>query len=1071
MRRGAIDLLGKDIEAAASPSPSMQAAPLVSACAIPRAVSREVQLLLTSASGVRLFLSYGQGSTALSQQLHTLRAYAALDPPPAGLVDTARPADDGRFSLGGAYDPAGFAARGGAGAAARGGAPGGAGGGVGAGDQTMAVPLDGALYAAGCSLLVDARALPHAELVCLAPIPAAGALGGGGGGWNGGGRYAGAGGGLGGGLNGFGGSPSLDELCESATRLKLSSAVYALCQLPSPAALSPFAPFGPSRSAAAAGSALAAAGGYSASAGNGNTVASGLQPASAAGVVALADERGALDELVSQLLTAPRRFAALTAAGVHVFEKRRPLELFASALAQGATENLERESALRHAFARFGAVEACAMALTIGALMPPSARAAAPAGALSGVAICAWVRQLGGEARRDRGNAAAAGATSFGQAIEPDSVRFSGRHGGVCAVAARLLACAWDAPIMAVDERNGGMRVARSRAQWLTLAGALRRVVAFLQAHKQAWGLQPASSGAPAMAAGALGGAAPNGLHPEQQRVEAQEEAAASATLLRLLERSAQAASLVALLADADAPPPPSGAAFGAAGGGGAASSWAAASPDALPFAFVQRLAARLPGAEQAALAKLSFANLVCPPHGAGAGAPPGAPGAPPSADRLVRALLLELLRDHGGEPALVARLQRDAPFFFSTAEYALYCVWADLASASASTAPPTERARALRGALRACVEHVQAVDLRAVVSLFSSLGLFEAIVDLPLARAAAVDPSDAARGAVVAGGMGDPEETRALSERLAAYRVAADALQALLVASSAPQPPPGAQPAPGGARDAPAPRDMWRRVIDYGLQRRPADELFHYALFWWLLAAGHAAALPTLDSPFLETFLTAAADCGPETVARTWGPMLRGPDGAADVSQLCAKIGNLEPLASFYVRRGRHVQAARAFAELAERAGGEAAGGLQAHAPPPTLEQREAWLASAIIAARAAGEAGAALGPDFIRVAEQRLQVARAQGKVRAAAHAPPAPRCLARAARLPQGARGVCGGGVGSARGVRLTEGASCKGGTVSVAGLDRGRQLGLEPALRLAPLLILFAPQQFNPPAGAG
>ena len=200
-----------------------------------------------------------------------------------------------------------------------------------------------------------------------------------------------------------------------------------------------------------------------------------------------ADERGALGELITQPLTAPRTFAVLTAAGVHLFEKRRPLEAFGAALAQGASEHLERETALRHAFGRFGAAEACAMALTIGALQPLSVRAATPAAMLSPLTICAWVKQLGGDARRDIGNVAAAGATSFGQAIEPDSVRFSGRHGGLCIVAARLLACAWALPLVYADA--GGMRVAHSRRQWATLAGALRKVVAFVEQHGQALSL------------------------------------------------------------------------------------------------------------------------------------------------------------------------------------------------------------------------------------------------------------------------------------------------------------------------------------------------------------------------------------------------------------------------------------------------------------------------------------------------------------------------------------------------------------------------------------------------------
>ncbi|KAJ1637815.1 Nup133 N terminal like-domain-containing protein [Pavlovales sp. CCMP2436] len=147
VRRGAVDLLAKDIEAATNAPPTAPAAPLVAVSAIPEAISREVQLVVTSALGVRIFLSYGH--TAASQQLHALCAHAALDPPPSGLGDAPRRADAdagggfgglaGGSAFGRAFDPQ----------PAFGGAQ---------GQEQMAVPLDGALYAAGCSLLVDARA-------------------------------------------------------------------------------------------------------------------------------------------------------------------------------------------------------------------------------------------------------------------------------------------------------------------------------------------------------------------------------------------------------------------------------------------------------------------------------------------------------------------------------------------------------------------------------------------------------------------------------------------------------------------------------------------------------------------------------------------------------------------------------------------------------------------------------------------------------------------------------------------------------------------------------------------------
>ena len=786
-------------------------------------------------------------------------------------------------------------------------------------------------------------------------------------------------------------------------------------------------------------------------------------------------------ELVEQHAKPPRGYAVLTSDGVQRLRKRRPVdELLQSSQVTIPSLYAGLTSPVESFFLRYGADEGCAMCL-LATLSHASDSALA-------AQLAGWASALGGDTLSLEQPAAAQpqqgqAATAQGQAIRLPSPRFSGRHGGICRVIARLLAPHWANTIVTEVPAAGAaptgtvqsvasalgagakpptaveMRVASET--WRGIQQSLLLLVAHLDAHPAQWGRSPSAEATPSGASGpSVGGAALRStLYAgsaealERRRgVEmahaAAREAEAIEALVAFAKRAAEAAAFLATIALVS-----SGDGSGSAG-----------HVEVPRQRLMQRLASRLEPALLTTLKKLTLAELIVPLQKDSAGRPlPGKWDATVDT-KLPKALFMELGGADGGG-ALTAELQRHCPTFFSTADQAVLKGWSLLNRAATPSVAHDERASLLSQAMRTFSGVTAHVDLpkllAAIVKQRSSLAsapaaaaatsvLDAGLAELPLAAARAADPSFAANALLIGGGGGGLSEWSTklrgvLATRLRCYGL----LLAKLELLAAPPPPAssgaakdkGAAPkangtssasngsaaAPSGApaaagvfeRGGHGDSDAWLRVLTHALRVQPTDALFHHAVFLHLLHSKRDAVLLTLPSAHLLSFATSPPLT--DAARQVWGRFLRlgPPEELASLESLLAapvspgwaaveKIlasGALLPRLHF--DNGRFVEAALAFAELAERP--------EPGAPPPpaaldtplapvaatsqpaaplspsallerqrALEVRISFISMALASASGAGgSAASGLGTDFVRTLEENAQRAQLQLKL----------------------------------------------------------------------------------------
>eukprot|EP00887_Chlorella_sp_A99_P007116 scaffold2.g7116.t1 len=587
---------------------------------------------------------------------------------------------------------------------------------------------------------------------------------------------------------------------------------------------------------------------------------------------------GPRDELTAQNVAPPPRFLAATTGGLAQLEKLRPVDVLAQLLEARDGAQLELF------FKSHGAAEAAAMCILLATTGPPAFSAAAVAQAKAALDN----PQLCGEPELREAEAGAAPAPAPYREASPGSLsagfdmgapvpvaepEWSGAHWGMCLYASRLLAGVWDEPV--VTPLKGSPQLVRARLPTEALQALeerLRALDAFLAGYIQRRAARrPSAAYAPTAGSGGAGAALDGGFGQQaakRQRLEdaQQAELRRAAGVRALVARAAESAFLLRVLVEHN----------------------------------IGRLAARMEESLRQQLRSLRFREWVSSEEGEA------------MATQLISVAVGEHLAAAGGVAEdLAAALQSGAPSYFKE-EDKLYYQASGLLQRAEAAAAAADRETLTSEAVGLLLRVVpQLAYLRAVGPL----------VELPLRKAAALDPRGTAAGA-------GPEAEAARQRRQEACYAHALAVLGCLLDRTATTP--ALEALNRSLSDSE--RALFRQQL---LARAAAadDALWHEALYSTLLDAGAVRELLALDTPHLEGWLVRA------------GGLAGAAGGGARVGPLSPRQARCaEVLARFYIRQGRGV--GLVYELLAERAGGAGEGAV-------TLEQRLGAYQQAVLQAR----------------------------------------------------------------------------------------------------------------------
>ncbi|CAL8471349.1 g10891 [Coccomyxa elongata] len=582
------------------------------------------------------------------------------------------------------------------------------------------------------------------------------------------------------------------------------------------------------------------------------------RPASASGA-----ELAMRDELTMQLSAAPQPFVIISTAGVLEVEKRRPVDVLASILEERSSQKLEQF------FIAYGAAEVAAMCFYL-ATCPPSA----PSPTVIQQAKSALENtRLTGEPEVKESDAARSADQNLppnqgfdmGQAVPLAEPEWSAAYKGLCLYVARVLQPAWEEAVTVPVSRGSSQQKANIPTATLqALEDRLRALDGFLREHQERRRLraqrQPPSSDLARGGYSDAGHAGPGQGRPakrqrlaEAAKLEDQRVGAVRA----LVARAAEGCFLLRALGDHN----------------------------------LGRLAARCDDAGQRALRDgLKLREWVCAPPGEAAAA------------SLISVLITEHLSATGGVAEdLSAVLAGGCPSFFKEDDKTFYAASGLLQRAEATTAA-SERTHLTREALRLMMKVPLSCDLAQAVTQLAFLRCYDGVVELPLRKAAALDPDNTARLA------GDPGRAGREARYENAYVHVMNVLKYLI------------DPSAGNASTLPSESslsDAERKEFLQTLLLHAAkadDPYFHAVLYDTLVDMRATAQLLQLDSPLLERHLRSSGGL-PDRGAP--------PQGAAIGPLSPTQVASLNVLARLYIARFQYADAAAVYAALAQRKAG----------------------------------------------------------------------------------------------------------------------------------------------------
>lgn len=595
-------------------------------------------------------------------------------------------------------------------------------------------------------------------------------------------------------------------------------------------------------------------------------------------------EASVRDELTTQNVAPPPRFAVVTTAGVAEVERLRPADVLAQLLQEPGGPKLELF------FKSYAAPEAAAMCIQLAAAGPPVASAAVVAhakAALDNPVLCGEPRLKDGEGGVDMPQEEPAahfsGGFDMGAVVPVAEPDWSGTHKGLCLYVARLLQPAWDEQIVAPLRSSPALlRCALPTEALQALEDKLRALDAFLQDFLSRRKARRRQGHEFAAAGGVAGLGQPAS---KRQRLEdaARLELKRTESVKALVSRAADACFLLRALVEHN----------------------------------LSRLSARLEDSFRAALRPMRFRDWVAGEEGESV------------ASQLIAVLVSEHLSAAGGlAEDLAAALQHGCPSYFQESDRVYYNASGLLRRAGSAPAA-ADRDSLARDAVSLLARVPLSCDLGQIIPQLALLRAIDAVVELSVRKAAAMDPGNAAS---LPGTEGEAARTRR-DEACYAHVTAV-----LRVLSDPTAPAPSSlepfQKSLTVAERGELREELLRRVAG------TTDAFFHESVYSTLVSTNAVRDLLRMDTPYLEPYLVRVSGLSGAAAGVPVGPLSSSQVAHADV------------LARMYIGRRDYAAAAGVYELLASRAAG------LTEVPDPSLDGRISHLQAAVLQARSCGDA-----------------------------------------------------------------------------------------------------------------
>ncbi|XP_058108326.1 nuclear pore complex protein NUP155 [Magnolia sinica] len=682
-------------------------------------------------------------------------------------------------------------------------------------------------------------------------------------------------------------------------------------------------------------------------------------------------------DLATQHILPRRRVVAFSTMGMMEVVFNRPVDILRRLLESNAPRSI-----LEDFFNRFGAGEAAAMCLMLAAKLVY----------VEDNLISNTIAEKAAEAFEDprvvgmpqlEGSSALAntrtppGGFSMGQVVQEAEPVFSGAHEGLCLCSSRLLYPVWELPVMIVRGEVGsdvgpekGVVVCRlSVGAMQVMESKIRSLEQFLRSRRnQRRGLYGCVAGMGDITGSILYGTSSdlgagdrnmvrnlfgtysrnmessNGVTSgKRQRLPyspaelAAMEVRAMECVRRLLRRSGEALFLLHLLS----------------------------------HHHVARLVQSLDANLRQQLVQLTFHQLVCSEEG----------------DLLATRLIAALMQYYVGPDGrgtvddISGKLREGCPSYYNESDYKFFLA-VECLERAAVTADAEEKDKLARDAFSFLTKVPDSADLGTVCKRFEDLRFYEAVVQLPLQKAQALDPSgDALNEKVDAS-----RRENALAQRKQCYEIIINALRSLKGdVGRGSQREFGTPVRPAGTRPVldQASRDTCiRQIVQLSVQW--PDRAFHEHLYRAMIDMGLENELLEYGGSDLVPFLQSAGR-EPIQEVQAISTIISAASPIGHMQESTPNIAKyLELLARYYVLKRQHILAAHVLLRLAERRHANASYG-------PTLEQRRQYLINAVLQAKNAssisGPGSSAEGSydnGLLDLVEGKLAVLRFQMKIK---------------------------------------------------------------------------------------
>uniref|UniRef100_A0AAR2J475 Nuclear pore complex protein Nup155 n=1 Tax=Pygocentrus nattereri TaxID=42514 RepID=A0AAR2J475_PYGNA len=653
--------------------------------------------------------------------------------------------------------------------------------------------------------------------------------------------------------------------------------------------------------------------------------------------------------VVQQHNIPPQKFVLLSAQGSHIFHKLRPVDQLRHLLVSsggGESEEIERffklhreEQACATALILACSSAACDREVSLWATraffryggeaqmrFPSAMSAPSNVGPLLGSPVPGSPMPVGSPfpnpsflATPAPGTALPVGAAIPALSSGPE-VLFSGKHNGISVYFTRILGNIWDGSLaveMPISKGSQTMESTASSSDLESVLQELQGLKEFLDKNSQ---FSPTSLGAASSPANLqqrlLGFMRPDGASSQQVQQELQRkyhteaqayEKASLQGIQQLVHRSFQTLALWKLLCDHQ-------------------------------FSLI---ISELPKDFQEQLKAISFKDVVTRGR--------------ELTGALVTALINVYIKDSASVDAISCHLREICPLLYSSDDSV--CSKAnELLQSSRQVQNKAEKERMLKESLRLYQQISHHTDLPLVCSQYRQVRFYEGVVELCLTAA---DKKDPQRLGPHFYKNGEPEEDavgqQAFQERLLCYKCITDTMQELVNQSKAAPQSPSVPKQPGPPVMTSDPNMLsnedaaahFEQML--GLAQRSQDELFHIALYNWLIQADLTDKLLEVNSPYLEDHLMHM------------------------IKQDQNKVRNMDLLWRYYEKSRNFGKAAHVLARLADM-----------HSTEISLKQRLEYISRAILSAKSSS-CISSMGADgeFLHELEEKMEVVRIQVQI----------------------------------------------------------------------------------------